>query len=243
MKKTMRKNKWAAAMAVMCGAMILGGCGAKANQENTEDNKVAGTVLLSINPEVEIDYNKEGEVVNLKGINDDGTKVLKKFTKAEGEECKDIVGELVEEIYEEGYFEETVSGKSKNIVLKLKEGSQYPGDEFLEDMAEEVRITVDKCGIGSKAMTVDNDDYREDGYITEEKAKEIVLAQVGLESAEFTEHEYDLDDGVYELEFIANGVEYEFEVDAVTGKVMEADYEKNDDWDDADDDWDDGDDD
>ena len=39
------------------------------------------------------------------------------------------------------------------------------------------------------------------------------------------------------MEFSANGVEYEYEVDARSGKVLEADIDGNDDWDDRDD-WD-----
>lgn len=71
-----------------------------------------------------------------------------------------------------------------------------------------------------------------------EKAKELVLAQLGLTTATFCDHEYDLEDGVYEFEFIVDGVKYEYEVDANTGEVREADIEGNDDWNDRDD-WDD----
>lgn len=71
-----------------------------------------------------------------------------------------------------------------------------------------------------------------------EKAKELVLAQLGLTTATFCDHEYDLEDGVYEFEFIVDGVKYEYEVDANTGEVLEADIEGNDDWNDRDD-WDD----
>ena len=52
------------------------------------------------------------------------------------------------------------------------------------------------------------------------------------------------EDGEYEFEFIANGMEYEFDVDARSGKVTKAEAEPEDDgkWDAPDDDRDDPDD-
>ena len=76
------------------------------------------------------------------------------------------------------------------------------------------------------------------GRIGQNKAKELVLAQLGLKSASFRDHEYELDDGVYEFEFENDGIEYEYEVDACTGTVLKADIDGNDDWDDRDS-WDD----
>ena len=150
---------------------------------------------------------------------------------------------MVQKIYENGYFEKQVDGHAKNIVVKLEDGSAYPDDDFLEEVAEEARNAADKCGIKSKAMVVDDDDLDNKGRIGVEKARELVLAQLGLTEAEFSDSEYELDDGVYELEFTANGIEYEYELDAFTGKVLKADFENNDDWDDDDRDYDDRDDD
>lgn len=88
-----------------------------------------------------------------------------------------------------------------------------------------------------KAETTVRQEIREN-LLSLERAKELVLAQLGLESGSFLDHEYDLEDGVYELVVTVNGVQYEFEVDAYTGEILEADIEGNDDWDDMDD-WDD----
>jgi uncharacterized membrane protein YkoI len=63
-------------------------------------------------------------------------------------------------------------------------------------------------------MVVGAEDLDLQGRIGAEKAREIVLTQLGLTQADFTDGEYELDDGVYELEFTADGVEYEYEVDA-----------------------------
>ena len=195
-------------------------------------------MLLSVNPEIEVEYDKSGLVLEIEGLNKDGKTVVKDVKNYQGKDCRTVVSELVRDIYADGYFEGTVDGHVKNIVLKLEEGSVYVSDEFLQDVADGIRETVQECGIGAKAMTVSEGDLDDAGHIGQNKAKELVLAQLGLESASFRDHEYELDDGVYEFEFTAGGVEYEYEVDARTGKVLEADIDGNDDWDNRDD-WDD----
>ena len=64
-------------------------------------------------------------------------------------------------------------------------------------------------------------------YIGEAKAKEIALKHAGVpqQAASFTkmkfEQEYGYGRTEYELVFLANGVKYEYEIDAVTGRIYE----------------------
>ena len=71
------------------------------------------------------DFVTEGQAVKVKviGINDDGKSVVSGYTGFEGKDCQTVVSELVREIYEDGYFENTVAGRAKNVVVKLEEGS------------------------------------------------------------------------------------------------------------------------
>ncbi len=238
----MKKMKWKKSLTLTASAALalslLVGCGAQPAEQSSTESKAVGTVLLSVNPEIEVEYDKSGLVLEIEGLNKDGKTVVKDVKNYQGKDCRTVVNELVREIYADGYFEKTVDGHTKNIVLKLEEGSVYVSDEFLQDVADGIRETVQECGIGAKAMTVSEGDLDDAGHIGQNKAKELVLAQLGLESASFRDHEYELDDGVYEFEFTAGGVEYEYEVDARTGKVLEADIDGNDDWDNRDD-WDD----
>ena len=74
--------------------------------------------------------------------------------------------------------------------------------------------------------------YAKDGepspYITLEKAQEIALTQANVNAANavFDDREFDHDDGtpIFELEFTANGNEYEYDIHAVTGKVVRAEH-------------------
>ena len=192
-----------------------------------------GTLLLSINPEIEMEYDSRGNVLTLEGINSDGKKVVGAYPDFEGKACREVVGDLVTEIHEAGYFAETIGGHEKNIILKLEKGSQYPDEDFMEEIAEEVRLTVEANQIGSRAVPLDDDDYDdvwgEKGYIDAQAAREIVAQQMERTDLQFVEKEYELDDGVYEIEFVMDGKEYEYEVNAVTGKIQEAEIEEADD--------------
>ena len=196
-----------------------------------------GTVLLSVNPEIEIDYDKAGNVVALTGLNADGQAVLASYTGYEGKACTAVVSELVDEINAGGYFDATIDGHEKNIVLKMERGSAYPSDQFLNDLAEAVRLVVEADQIGSQTVALDSDDYDDaygdKGYINAAAAQNILSAQLGRDDIQFVEKDYDLDDGEYEVEFVLDGVEYEYEVNAITGKVteMDMDYQDYDDTD------------
>ena len=61
--------------------------------------------------------------------------------------------------------------------------------------------------------------------MTEEEARQIALAQAGFkaEDVRFTKCRMDRDDGrlVYEIEFVNGTMEYEFDVDATSGRILE----------------------
>ena len=86
------------------------------------------------------------------------------------------------------------------------------------------------------------------GSLTLEQAKQTALQYVGVSAADavFTKAHRDRDNGreVFELGFFANGVEYDVDIDAVSGAVTDFNSEYHggggDDWDDLydyDDEW------
>lgn len=226
-KFTLKHKNVLATAAILSMAFMATGCGASAPADTASN--AAGSILLSMNPEIEIEYDKEGMVLEMEGINDDGKGIAANYKDFAGRPAAEVLGDLIKDIHEAGYFENKVGGKEKNIVLKLGEGSQY-SDDFLLEMEDAIRQTVSVLGLKSAPMTVDLDDLDDKGRINQDTAKKLLLHQLHLKSAEFTDYEYELDDGVYELEFTVDGVEYEFEVNAINGKVLEADIDRNDDW-------------
>ena len=260
----------AAAAAAM---LALAGCGenntASLPQESLPEQNIAalqetaGTLLLSVNPAIELDYDMEGDVVRLNALNDDAKAVLAGYDSYYGRSAEVVAAELVGEIDEAGYFDTTVAGNERNIVLRLERGSEYP-EGFLTEIEASVRQAVSERGGTSQAVAIGADDYNaayaDRGYISSDAAERLVAAQTGVGNPQFVVKEYELDDGDYEVELIVNGVEYEYEVDAYTGRVTEVErdddsfddryddvYDDNyddvydDGWDDMYDDWDDDD--
>ena len=257
-------------MAALLGASALTGCGSNAGtqtapqqQSTAQDTTAAsspsapvldssasvGAILLSVNPEIEVEYDGDGKVTEVEGLNDDGIRLSQNAQSYIGLPVNEAVRSLVAEIDDAGYFDATIAGHEKNIIIKLDPQSKVPSDHFLNDIADEVRAVVSQRQIGSQAMTVDDNDYddtyRDKGYINSQTAQELLKAQLERDDIQFVEKEYDIDDGTYEIEFILDNKEYEYEVDAYTGKIMEMDVEDDghsDDWsDDRNDDWDDDD--
>ena len=68
--------------------------------------------------------------------------------------------------------------------------------------------------------------------ITEDAAKQIALEKAGktAEQVRFTKAHLDNDDGrlEWEIEFVADGMEYEFDIDARTSAVLDMDIDRAD---------------
>lgn len=224
-------------MTTGCGAKSSSNAALPAASSELVGSNAIGSILLSINPEIKIDYDDKGIVISLEGKNEDGKKVLEEYTDYEGKSCETIVDELVKKIYADGYFEKKVDGHEKNIILKIEDDSLYPDDAFLKNLEQKLQDTIKECNLTSSPILVEKKDLDDKGLITLEKAKEIVLTQLGLSSAEFTKAAYDPEDNTYEMKFTVDGITYEFEVNASNGKVLEAETDTdNDDIDDTDDD-------
>lgn len=103
---------------------------------------------------------------------------------------------------------------------------------------------------GEKEISETTREVRE--YISVDKAKRIALTDAGVKDSSFVKFyktKLENDDGefIYEIEFYVGNVEYEYEIDAITGTVIEKSIEnhhyKNNHHDDDDDEYDDDDDD
>ena len=96
-----------------------------------------------------------------------------------------------------------------------RDNNAAPADSTQPDTTTPVQTTP-----GTNAST---------GTVDEAKAQEIALAHAGVKAADatITKSELDYDDGrqVYEIEWYANGAEYDYEIDTATGEIVNSGYE------------------
>ena len=125
--KLRRKLFAAVSSLAVASAVLLAGCGAPA-QEGTA-LKETGILTLSVNPEIQIEYNGEGKVTALTGRNDDGKGIVEAYPDYIGKECDDILEDLIEAIYEQGFFDGKIDGNARPILIQLEPGSVVPYDD------------------------------------------------------------------------------------------------------------------
>ena len=83
-------------------------------------NASSGTLILSVNPIIRIDYDQNGNVTAVSGQNADGVGIVENAGSLVGLECKDAVRLLVEQIHSAGYFVDEIEGERRNVYLRSK---------------------------------------------------------------------------------------------------------------------------
>ena len=214
-------------ISILFVAATLFGCAKGTASKNASMNEM-GTINLRINPEISIQYDKDGLVTLIKGENDDGEKIVADYKDFVGKDAREVVKELITKIHEAGYFVSDIDGSERNITIEIEDGSVLPQPDFEKIIAKDVRSTLRSLNLDVQLHGIDASDYDDSAergeYITLARAKEIALAHANVNAANavFDDKDLDLDDGkaVYELEFKANGIEYEYDIDARTGNIL-----------------------
>ena len=79
--------------------------------------------------------------------------------------------------------------------------------------------------LGVSVLSGSLNTFAANNYIGVEKAKSIALKDAGVSGATFVKAKLETEDGVkvYDVEFYKGNVEYDYEIDAITGKILEKD--------------------
>lgn len=166
------------------------------------------------------------------------TKAKKIALKNAGVKASDILGYKIEFDYDDGYivyeiefstyeheYDYEVDAKNGKIIKKHKETNDdyaevHPGREPNEKPVKE-------------EPKPDKKPENNTGTITEAKAKSIALNHAGVKESQVRgfQIEKERDDGKweYQIEFRVGNVEYEYEIEAASGKILDYDIERDDD--------------
>lgn len=175
-----------------------------------------GYIHLKVNPEIEIEYNQEGIVTDVAGLNEDGRQVVKDYNNYIGKDSAKVLEDLVTEIYKKGYLEEDIENEDRKIILELEPGSVIPHEDFLLDLSETVEEVV---------IDIETERAGDKERISLRDAMGIAIKDAGFDLSEVDFKEEDLDQDedkdTYELEFKKDGKEYEYTIHALTGKIID----------------------
>ncbi len=129
-------------------------------------------------------------------------------------------------------------GKVKLILEILNEGLKNNNNELItfEELAS---LSINELNTIANTKKIDLNKISSTGtpssksYIGEEKAKEIAISHSKINNNNIKSFKvnFDLEKGnfIYEVSFISSNIEYEYEIDAKTGKILEVEKESEDD--------------
>jgi len=103
--------------------------------------------------------------------------------------------------------------------------SEPPSTEPSEKVVQQTQSTQAPTESATQSAAQSNND---DNVIGVDSAKSIALNHAGLSSASFTNAYLDYDDGirVYDIEFTSGNKEYDYEIDAHTGNILDCDVDR-----------------
>ena len=139
-------------LAVM--ALSMSACG------NTADSGIqpvekAGTVILSVNPSVMIDYDTNGLVMDISGLNEDGLNLAAQEEDLIGVPCLVALHKLIVDIHDAGFFVSDFGGRGRDIFLYLQKGSIYH-EGFLKALEQAISEAADECGLSASHLITIN---------------------------------------------------------------------------------------
>jgi len=123
-------------------------------------------------------------------------------------------------------------GKAQFISRIIDKNDKYAFDELAGLTVNELNLIASSAAQKPEEITATGS-ASDKKYVGEEAAIKAAADHAGLKPSEMEiiKCEYDIEDGVmvYEVEFVSGGYEYEYDIDALTGKVLKSDKELDDD--------------
>lgn len=116
-------------------------------------------------------------------------------------------------------------GKAEIIQQLIQKNKKYTFEKLKDLNVNELNILLSKNEVNH--VQIDGK-VSTKKYIGQDKVKEIVQSDSQIFKPKYQKIELDYDDGkmVYEVEFIHDSMEYDYELDAISGKILKRDREQ-----------------
>ena len=210
------------------GELILDGMNLKGSDVNIACNAIIGSMLT----QGYLNDSSNSVLVSVRsGDAERGREIEKEISDnlntylGDSEVAAAILGQLVYDDDELEDFAEANGisvGKAWLIRNLLDTGSARMTEaDLLQLSTQELILLGQKRNVPSD---VSYGDAESGQYIGSGKAMAAALAEAGLDESQVSglRYEFDCENGaiVYEIEFVSGGMEYEYEIDAVTGRII-----------------------
>ena len=201
-----KKRRWAplavaAALVVMC-------CGAFGISSWRGANAVDSVVMLDVNPSLSMTVSSKERVLSVTPFNQDAEVILGDM---------DLTGTDLAQQYGISV------GKASLIQEVIAQDSTLTFASLAPLSVNEIALIAESRHLTTQAVTQTGTASTK-AYITAEEAKNAALAHAGIAESSVAqlEIEFDSEDGlmVYEVEFYAGGTEYDYDINARTGEVV-----------------------
>ena len=211
-------------IAVLLSVAIFAGCteqGTKIASISLEAAKSAAAEKLELDAEQIVFESIEFKTYN-------GKEYYEIEFKADGKEYEcnvdALTGAIISFETPSGYLPDEQPNSTENqqvteVVQKTESAAENQKAAEPQNTAESQNVTQ----VQNTEATKD----KKDEFISADKAKQIALEHAGVSAKDvvFIKAEFDRDDGrkEYDVEFYSGNVEYDYEIDAVSGAVLSAD--------------------
>ena len=170
---------------------MLVGCAADSEPTTTTPTPKTGTIILSVNPSVAIEYDEAGKVNTVRSVNDDGQKIVEGYVEFENKDASIVVREVVDRINQAGYLVEEVEGEGRQITIEIEKGSTIPHDKFIDEIGKSVKDYLNEAKLKNKIRLPREDDSNYDD-LTDYKDSDYDLKQeIPVQDTDYQETDYD----------------------------------------------------
>ena len=158
--------------------------------QNISNNKVESTIILDINPSVEINLNRKKEVLNVKALNEDAKKIVSSDLK--GKKIDNAINIITNNVIENGYAKDdevtilvSVSGKVKadDIQREIKNSFEEKNLEakiIIQDISKTAKETAEKYNISISKASYIEEVLKKNNDLTIEDLKDKSISEIEI---------------------------------------------------------------